>query len=245
MIFLDCFELLEYFFLLYILGKISVICVNSVFNIFIFLFFFSGAVAATSVLHQKANDIRQRPVTWQSYHKSQMISDRDFKFITAYELIKPENRVDFLKTNANQTAETFLSLLTSLSKDQTIQYVLCLIDEILLEDKSRVDIFHDFCNERKESLWKQFFNLLHRDDAFIKNMVNLFLKKLKCTFIIYSYKRIQNVQFECTNSVKVSMVTSSIVKASRFFPLPFPTQHVPFPCLVYYYFTLSNKKCIF
>ncbi|KAH9402055.1 PREDICTED: V-type proton ATPase subunit H-like [Rhagoletis zephyria] len=139
-----------------------------------------GAVAATSILHQKAIDIRQRPVTWQSYHKSQMISDRDFKFITAYEAVKPENRSEFLQANGPQTAETFLSLLHSLSKDQTIQYVLCLLDEMFLEHKTRVDIFHSYCAERKTSLWQQFFSLLHRDDPFIQNMAALLVAKCAC-----------------------------------------------------------------
>lgn len=100
-----------------------------------------------------------------------MISDRDFKFITAYEAVKSENRSEFLAANGPQTAETFLSLLQSLSKDQTIQYVLCLMDELFMENKIRVDIFHNYCAEKKVPLWQQLFTLLHRDDAFIQNMV--------------------------------------------------------------------------
>ena len=132
-------------------------------------------MAATSILHQKANDIRQRPITWQSYHSSQIISDREFRFITAYEQIKPESRSEFLQANGLLTAEMFLSLLEKLSKDQTVQYVLCLIDELFLENKTRVDIFHEYCIEKRESLWGHFNALLHRDDPFIQNMVSCFL----------------------------------------------------------------------
>lgn len=128
----------------------------------------------------KANEIRSRPVSWQSYHKSQMITDRDFKFITAYEAIKPENRSEFLQQNGPHTAETFLALLESLSKDTTVQYVLCLIDEMFLEHKARVDLFHDYCNEKKDPLWQHFFTLLHREDAFIQNMTALLIAKCAC-----------------------------------------------------------------
>lgn len=111
-----------------------------------------------------------------------MISDRDFKFITAYETVVAENRNEFLGRNAMQTAETFLSLLSSLSKDQTIQYVLCLMDEMFLEDKTRVDLFHEYCAERKDSLWRQLFSQLHRDDPFIQHMVILFLSN---SFVLF------------------------------------------------------------
>ncbi|KAI2797809.1 V-type proton ATPase subunit H [Blomia tropicalis] len=139
-----------------------------------------GAVAATSILHQKANEIRQRPITWQSYHKSQMISDNDFKFITAFEAVQPENRAEFLQNNGPQTAATFFSLLSSLSKDQTTQYVLCLIDEMFLEQKNRVDIFNNYCETNKLSLFQSFSALLHRDDAFIQNMTALLIAKCAC-----------------------------------------------------------------
>ena len=136
------------------------------------IYCYSGAVQATSLLHQKANDIRSRPVTWQSYHKSQIISDRDFKFITEYETIKSENRSEFLAKNGLKTPEAFLSLLSSLSKDQTLQYVLCLMDEMFYEQRTRVDYFHEYCKETKKSLWAQLSSLLYRDDPFIQNMVS-------------------------------------------------------------------------
>lgn len=134
----------------------------------------SGVVAAaSSKLQVKIAEIRQRPVTWQSYHKSQMISDRDFKFITAFEAVKPENREEFLKQNASHTAETFLSLLSSLSKDQTTQYVLCLMNDIFLDAQENVNIFLDYCAEKRDSLWKHLFFLLLRDDPFIQHLVRI------------------------------------------------------------------------
>ncbi|OTF77836.1 V-type proton ATPase subunit H-like protein [Euroglyphus maynei] len=128
------------------------------------------AVAATSLLHQKANDIRQKCISWRSYHSSQMISDRDFKFITLYEKVTAENRAEFVQQHAMEMAETFLTMLSTVSKDETIQYILCLIDELFLEDRNRVEIFHTYCSKHKETLWKNFFPLLLRNDEFIQNM---------------------------------------------------------------------------
>ncbi|KAH9529145.1 V-type proton ATPase subunit VhaSFD isoform X2 [Dermatophagoides farinae] len=138
------------------------------------------AVAATSLLHQKANDIRQKCISWQSYHSSQMISDRDFKFITTYEKVTADNRAEFVQQHSMEMAETFLTMLSTVSKDETIQYILCLIDELFLEDRNRVEIFHTYCSKRKDALWKHFFPLILRDDEFIQNMTALLIAKSAC-----------------------------------------------------------------
>lgn len=108
-----------------------------------------------------------------------MITDRDFKFITKFESLKRGDELnEFVQANGHQTAETFMSMLGSLSKDQAIQYILCLINDIFLENKDNVNIFLDYFAEKKSgtngpssSLWQHFFALLHREDAFIQNMV--------------------------------------------------------------------------
>lgn len=101
-----------------------------------------------------------------------MISDRDFKLITAYEKVTLDNRSEFVQEHSNELAETFLTMLSNVAKDDTIQYILCLIDELFLEDKSRVEIFHSYCSKRKESLLDHFSPLLLRSDEFIHNMVS-------------------------------------------------------------------------
>lgn len=100
-----------------------------------------------------------------------MISDRDFKFISRYEKISAENRAEFIEKHSNELVETFLTMLSTVSKDETIRYILCLINEIFLEDGSRVELFHSYCAKHKDSLWKHYFSLIFRDDEFIQNMV--------------------------------------------------------------------------
>ena len=116
-----------------------------------------------------------------------MITQEDYNFITQFELTGPsptgqsgqsgsgqpqgQSRGQFLEANRMQCAKTFLSLLSHISKDQTIQYILCLIDEMLNEDKSRVEIFKEFSKTKKESPWTTFLGLLNRSDGFIQNMV--------------------------------------------------------------------------
>lgn len=134
-------------------------------------------IAATSVLQQQASDIRTQKINWQSYQQSQMISNEDYNAITA---LDGEKKAQYLKDNQYQSAKTFLSLLSHVSKDTTIQYLLVMIDDLLTEDRTRVDIFLDYASKRKETVWGPFLSLLNRSDGFIIHMTSRIIAKLAC-----------------------------------------------------------------
>ncbi|RWS30120.1 V-type proton ATPase subunit H-like isoform X1 [Leptotrombidium deliense] len=139
-----------------------------------------GFLSATSVLHQRANEIRTQRVNWQSYLTSQMISEEDYQFIITFDTANAEQRVTILNENRTQCAKTFLSLLGHIAKDKTIQYILIIIDDMLNEDKSRVEIFKEYCKRRKESVWNPFLHLLNRNDGFIHHMTSRIIAKIAC-----------------------------------------------------------------
>nr|NP_723992.1 vacuolar H[+]-ATPase SFD subunit, isoform B [Drosophila melanogaster]AAF53556.3 vacuolar H[+]-ATPase SFD subunit, isoform B [Drosophila melanogaster] len=133
-------------------------------------------IAATSVLQQQAADIRTRTINWASYMQSQMISEEDYKAISALD----KSRASFLAQNSSQVVKTLLNLVSHLSKDSTIQYILVLLDDLLQEDRSRVDLFHDTAGKLKQCIWGPFLNLLNRQDGFIVNMSSRILAKFAC-----------------------------------------------------------------
>lgn len=63
--------------------------------------------------------------------RSQMISKEDYDFIAAFDSCDAKTRENELKENPHQAAKTFLNLLSHVSKDQTIQYILTMIDDML------------------------------------------------------------------------------------------------------------------
>ncbi|XP_076340120.1 V-type proton ATPase subunit VhaSFD [Tachypleus tridentatus] len=139
-----------------------------------------GVLAATSVLQQRTNDIRSQRVNWQSYLQSQMISQEDYNFVVAFDASTPEQRETILCSQRAQCARTFLNLLGHISKDQTIQYILIMIDDMLQEDKARVEIFKEYSKKKRETVWSPFLNLLNRHDGFIMNMTSRILAKIAC-----------------------------------------------------------------
>ncbi|KAF6208417.1 hypothetical protein GE061_016873 [Apolygus lucorum] len=137
-------------------------------------------LAATSVLQHQASEIRQQRVNWQSYLQGQMITQEDFNFITAFDRADQETRAKLINEHRGLLAKTFLNLLEHVSKDLTIQYVLVMIDDMLQEDRSRVEIFREHSTRKKEPVCGQFLNLLNGSDGFIVNMTATIIAKIAC-----------------------------------------------------------------
>ena len=70
-----------------------------------------------------------------------MISKDDFDFISKFDGADANTRLGLIQENPLQLPKTFMNLLNQISKDSTIQYLLTLLDDLLQEDRSRVEIF--------------------------------------------------------------------------------------------------------
>ena len=82
-----------------------------------------------------------------------MIGPEDYNFIARFDGADAATRVAVIAENPHQLAKTFFNLLSHISKDATIQYLLTLLDDLLQEDKSRVEIFKAYAASRREAVW--------------------------------------------------------------------------------------------
>ncbi|PVD31914.1 hypothetical protein C0Q70_07340 [Pomacea canaliculata] len=139
-----------------------------------------GAQVATSLLQQRANDVRSNTVNWKSYLQGQMISNEVYTFISNFDKASPEERASLISPNPMQFASIFRNLIEKIAKDQTLQYILTMLDDALQEDKTRVDIFKEFAKRHKESVWQPFFHLLDRSDKFIVYQASRIIAKIAC-----------------------------------------------------------------
>ncbi|XP_063365547.1 V-type proton ATPase subunit H [Cydia amplana] len=131
-------------------------------------------IAATSVLQLRASEIRQTDIKWQSYLQSQMITQRDHDFVSALD----HGMKDLPDKSPEECCSVFINLLTHVSKDHTIQYILVMIDDILSENKNRVKIFRE--HNKSGQVWQPFLNLLNRQDEFVQHMTARIIAKLAC-----------------------------------------------------------------
>merc|ERR1719411_374573 len=109
-----------------------------------------------------------------------MISEEDYNFISNFDGADASTRMSLIQANPHQLPKTFMNLLSQISKDATIQYLLTLLDDLLQEDKSRVEIFKTFYAKRAESVWTQLLTLLNRPVGFIMNMTARVIAKMAC-----------------------------------------------------------------
>ncbi|XP_060563453.1 V-type proton ATPase subunit H-like [Ruditapes philippinarum] len=141
-----------------------------------------GAQVATSLLQHGANFVRANRVNWQSYLQGQMISNEDYQFISKFDNSTLEQRVVLLgdEKGKMQFAKTFFNLMSHIAKDQTLQYILTMLDDMLQEDKTRVEILKVYSRKNKESVWSPFLHLLDRQDRFIVNQTSRIIAKIAC-----------------------------------------------------------------
>ncbi|XP_026061716.1 V-type proton ATPase subunit H-like isoform X1 [Carassius auratus] len=140
-----------------------------------------GAVDAavpTNIIAAKAAEVRANKVNWQSYLQGQMISAEDCEFIKKFEIAGSEDKQAILTKDGHQCAKTFLNLMAHISKEQTVQYILTLIDDTLQENHQRVNIFFDYAKKTKNSAWSYFLPMLNRQDLFTVHMAGRIIAKL-------------------------------------------------------------------
>lgn len=141
----------------------------------------SATVMPFGRLSVESEDIRKQTVNWMTYVQSQMINQEDYTMIAEYDCTKimgPEERGKILEQKGDQFVKSCLSLLTRLSRDQTIRYILVLIDDVLTEEKSRVSIFHEFSKRNNVSVSAALLKLLNRPDQFIVHQTAIIVAKL-------------------------------------------------------------------
>ena len=120
-----------------------------------------------------ANQTRQLCVNWRSYETSQMISQDDFNFINELDsatdkqaVLNKHGKVFFhlwlIITSFQASARAFVNLIGQISRDQTVRYLLTLIDDLLSANRENIFLFHQFSVTIDTTPWASFMNLLSR-----------------------------------------------------------------------------------
>jgi V-type H+-transporting ATPase subunit H len=76
--------------------------------------------------------------------------------------------------------KTLMKILNKVSKESTLQYTVTLIDDLLLENKNRVDIFHLYAKKYKENVFQSFVRMLYLQDNYLIHQVCRIITKLAC-----------------------------------------------------------------
>ncbi|KAL8122207.1 hypothetical protein AgCh_018814 [Apium graveolens] len=112
------------------------------------------------------DQILKRDIPWETYMSTKLISGTGLQLIKRYDK-KPQNsKAQLLDKDGPAYVRVFVTILQEIFKEDTVEYVLALIDEMLAENPARARLFHD--KSVGSAAYEPFLRLLWKGSWFIQ-----------------------------------------------------------------------------
>lgn len=127
-------------------------------------------------IQELSQRIRSRPIPWEGYHRADLLSADELKMIKSVDAIiigQNRSKLDPLfEEQGKEYVSLYLRLLSKLSRTDTLQQILVLIDDMLVDHDDRLQLFLSFDGkEEQDGLafpWRPFVKLLDVPDDFVQ-----------------------------------------------------------------------------
>ncbi|RCV13430.1 hypothetical protein SETIT_2G346100v2 [Setaria italica] len=87
--------------------------------------------------------VLKRDIPWEHYMSTKLISGTCLQLLRRYDHKPESQRAPLLEEDGPAYVRVFLNILGSISKEETVEYVLALIDEMLATNPKRAALFYD------------------------------------------------------------------------------------------------------
>ncbi|TYH28580.1 hypothetical protein ES288_A02G154400v1 [Gossypium darwinii] len=111
--------------------------------------------------------VLKRDIPWETYMTTKLISGTGLQLLRRYDNRAESVRAQLLDDDGPAYVQVFVSILRDIFKEETVEYVLALIDEMLTANPKRARLFHDK-SLAKEDTYEPFLRLLLKGNWFIK-----------------------------------------------------------------------------
>ncbi|XP_057784480.1 V-type proton ATPase subunit H-like [Salvia miltiorrhiza] len=109
--------------------------------------------------------VLRRDIPWETYMTTKLISGTGLQLLRRYDK-KPENyKAQLLDDDGPAYIRVFVSILRDIFKEETVEYVLALFDEMLSANPKRARLFHDK-SLTEEDTYEPFLRLLWKGSWF-------------------------------------------------------------------------------
>ncbi|KAL0287576.1 UNVERIFIED_CONTAM: V-type proton ATPase subunit H [Sesamum angustifolium] len=113
------------------------------------------------------DEVLRRDIPWETYMTTKLITGTGLQLLRRYDK-KPENyKAQLLDADGSAYAHVFVSILRDIFKEETVEYVLALIDEMLSANPKRARLFHDK-SLANEDIYEPFLRLLVKGNWFVQ-----------------------------------------------------------------------------
>ncbi|CAH9063575.1 unnamed protein product [Cuscuta epithymum] len=108
-----------------------------------------------------------RDIPWETYMTTKMITGTGLQLLRRYDKKTESYKSQLLDDDGSAYVRVFVSILSDIHKEETLEYVLALIDEMLTVNPKRARLFHDK-SLADEDTYKPFLRLILERNWFIQ-----------------------------------------------------------------------------
>ncbi|KAI3929072.1 hypothetical protein MKX01_028009 [Papaver californicum] len=88
-------------------------------------------------------NVLKRDIPWETYMSTKLITGTCLQLLRRYDKKSESYRATLLDDDGPAYIRVFLNILRDIFKEETVEYVLALIDEMLAANPKRARLFHD------------------------------------------------------------------------------------------------------
>ncbi|KAL3523243.1 hypothetical protein ACH5RR_016077 [Cinchona calisaya] len=111
--------------------------------------------------------VLRRDIPWETYMTTKLITGTGLQLLRRYDKKAESYKAQLLDDDGPSYVRVFVSILRAIFKEETVEYVLALIDEMLTANPKRARLFHDK-SLASEDAYEPFLRLLWKGNWFIQ-----------------------------------------------------------------------------
>ncbi|XP_076915202.1 V-type proton ATPase subunit H-like [Bidens hawaiensis] len=155
-----------------------------------------------------SDQVLRRDIPWETYMTTKLITGTALQLLRRYDKKTENERAPLLENDGPSYIRVFIGILRDIQKEDTVEYVLALIDEMLTAKPSRAKLFHDK-SLADEDIYEPFMRLLWKGSWFNQE------KSSKILTLVVSARSNKNglsVSGESANSKKKTTSSADVLK---------------------------------
>ncbi|KAG0282010.1 H(+)-transporting V1 sector ATPase subunit H [Linnemannia gamsii] len=138
------------------------------------------ALVSNPYLDELTAGLRARPIPWEGYQRATLITPTELNYIKAVEKKTGEDLSRVVENEGPVYADLFISLLQKLVRVDTIQSILILIDDLLLDHEERATYFLDLVKKDPSLPYAPLLKCLRSEDDFVPLKASKILTTILC-----------------------------------------------------------------
>ncbi|KAF9387662.1 H(+)-transporting V1 sector ATPase subunit H [Podila verticillata] len=138
------------------------------------------ALVSNSYLDELTASLRARPIPWEGYQRATLITQAELNYIKAVDKKTGEDLSRVVDKEGNIYGELLINLLQKLVRVDTIQSILILIDDLLLDHEERAAYFLDLGKNDPTLPYAPLLKCLRSEDDFVPLKASKILTTLLC-----------------------------------------------------------------